>query len=69
MNFLMVIAAAGAWIIGEREEAAATLILFAIADRSRNMISGSGRLAGDSSRWRPSDRNPLSVEPTLLEEG
>ena len=33
MNFLMVIAAAGAWIIGEREEAAATLILFAIADR------------------------------------
>ena len=33
MNFLMAIAAAGAWIIGEREEAAATLFLFAITDR------------------------------------
>ncbi len=46
MNFLMSIAAAGAWIIGEQTEAAATLFLFAIAelleaysmDRARNAI-------------------------------
>lgn len=46
MNFLMTAAAAGAWIIGEPEEAAATLFLFAIAellesysmDRARNAI-------------------------------
>ena len=46
MNFLMSVAAAGAWIIGEPTEAAATLCLFAIAelleslsmDRARNAI-------------------------------
>lgn len=46
MNFLMSVAAAGAWIIGEQTEAAATLFLFAIAelleahsmDRARNAI-------------------------------
>lgn len=46
MNFLMSIAAAGAWIIGEQAEAAATLFLFAIAelleaysmDRARHAI-------------------------------
>jgi len=46
MNFLMSIAAVGAWIIGEQTEAAATLFLFAIAelleaysmDRARNAI-------------------------------
>lgn len=46
MNFLMTIAAAGAWIIGEQGEAAATLFLFAVAellesysmDRARNAI-------------------------------
>ena len=46
MNFLMSIAAAGAWMIGEHTEAAATLFLFAIAeflerysmDRARNAI-------------------------------
>lgn len=47
MNFLMSVAAAGAWIIGEPTEAAATLFLFAIAelleaysmDRARNAIT------------------------------
>ncbi len=46
MNFLMSVAAAGAWIIGEQGEAAATLFLFSIAelleaysmDRARNAI-------------------------------
>ena len=46
MNFLMSIAATGAWIIGEQTEAAATLFLFAIAelleaysmDRARHAI-------------------------------
>ncbi len=46
MNFLMSLAAGGAWIIGEQTEAAATLFLFAIAelletysmDRARNAI-------------------------------
>ena len=46
MNFLMTIAAAGAWVIREPEEAAATLFLFAVAelleswsmDRARNAI-------------------------------
>lgn len=46
MNFLMSVAAAGAWIIGEQTEAAATLFLFAVAewlesfsmDRARNAI-------------------------------
>jgi Cd2+/Zn2+-exporting ATPase len=46
MNFLMSIAAAGAWVIGEETEAAATLFLFAVAelleaysmDRARNAI-------------------------------
>jgi Zn2+/Cd2+-exporting ATPase len=46
MNFLMSVAAAGAWAIGEPEEAAATLFLFAVAellesysmDRARNAI-------------------------------
>ena len=46
MNFLMSIAAAGAWIIGEQSEAAGTLFLFSIAelleaysmDRARNAI-------------------------------
>ncbi len=46
MNFLMSVAAGGAWIIGEPEEAAATLFLFAVAellesysmDRARNAI-------------------------------
>ena len=46
MNFLMTIAATGAWIIGEQGEAAATLFLFAVAelleshsmDRARNAI-------------------------------
>jgi Cd2+/Zn2+-exporting ATPase len=46
MNFLMSIAAIGAWIIGEQTEAAATLFLFAVAelleaysmDRARNAI-------------------------------
>ena len=46
MNFLMTVAAAGAWVIGEPEEAAATLFLFAVAelletfsmDRARNAI-------------------------------
>ena len=46
MNFLMSVAAGGAWIIGEQTEAAATLFLFAIAelleafsmDRARNAI-------------------------------
>ena len=46
MNFLMSIAALGAWVIGEQREAAATLFLFAIAelleaysmDRARNAI-------------------------------
>lgn len=46
MNFLMSVAALGAWIIGEQTEAAATLFLFAIAellesysmDRARNAI-------------------------------
>ena len=46
MNFLMSVAAAGAWVIGEPEEAAATLFLFAVAellesysmDRARNAI-------------------------------
>jgi Cd2+/Zn2+-exporting ATPase len=32
MNFLMSVAAAGAWIVGEREEAAAVLFLFAVAE-------------------------------------
>ena len=32
MNFLMSLAAAGAWIIGEQTEAAATLFLFAVAE-------------------------------------
>ena len=47
MNFLMSVAAIGAWLIGERTEAAATLLLFAIAellerhsmDRARNAIT------------------------------
>ena len=47
MNFLMSVAAAGAWAIGEPTEAAATLFLFAIAelleaysmDRARNAIA------------------------------
>ncbi|HEX6060308.1 MAG TPA: heavy metal translocating P-type ATPase [Gemmatimonadaceae bacterium] len=47
MHFLMSVAAAGAWAIGEPEEAAATLFLFAIAellesrsmDRARHAIS------------------------------
>jgi Cd2+/Zn2+-exporting ATPase len=47
MNFLMSVAAAGAWVIGEPEEAAATLFLFALAelleaysmDRARNAIT------------------------------
>ncbi len=46
MNFLMSIAAIGAWLIGEQAEAAATLFLFAVAemleaysmDRARNAI-------------------------------
>lgn len=46
MNFLMTIAAVGAWIIGEQAEAASTLFLFAVAellesysmDRARNAI-------------------------------
>ena len=46
MNFLMTIAAVGAWIIGEPTEAAATLFLFSVAellesysmDRARNAI-------------------------------
>ena len=46
MNFLMSVAAVGAWLIGEQTEAAATLFLFAIAellerhsmDRARNAI-------------------------------
>jgi Cd2+/Zn2+-exporting ATPase len=46
MNFLMSIAAVGAWVIGEPTEAAATLFLFAVAelleswsmDRARNAI-------------------------------
>ena len=46
MNFLMSVAAVGAWIIGEQTEAAATLLLFAVAelleaysmDRARNAI-------------------------------
>ena len=46
MNVLMSVAAAGAWIIGEPEEAAATLFLFAVAEllerysmeRARNAI-------------------------------
>lgn len=46
MNFLMSVAAIGAWLIGEQAEAAATLFLFAIAelleaysmDRARNAI-------------------------------
>ena len=46
MNFLMSVAAGGAWLIGEQAEAAATLFLFAIAellegysmDRARNAI-------------------------------
>ena len=46
MNFLMSVAAAGAWAIGEATEAAATLFLFAVAellesrsmDRARNAI-------------------------------
>jgi len=46
MNFLMSVAAGGAWIIGEQTEAAATLFLFAVAelleaysmDRARNAI-------------------------------
>jgi Zn2+/Cd2+-exporting ATPase len=53
MNFLMSIAAAGAWIIGEQTEAAATLFLFAIAellesysmDRARNAIRALMQLA------------------------
>ena len=48
MNFLMSIAAAGACVIGEQTEAAATLFLFAVAellesysmDRARNAIKG-----------------------------
>jgi Cd2+/Zn2+-exporting ATPase len=47
MNFLMTLAAAGAWIIGEASEAAATLFLFAVAellesvsmDRARHAIT------------------------------
>ena len=47
MNFLMSVAAAGAWMIGEPTEAAATLFLFAVAelleafsmDRARNAIT------------------------------
>ncbi|MHB1071300.1 MAG: heavy metal translocating P-type ATPase [Gemmatimonadaceae bacterium] len=46
MNFLMSVAALGAWLIGKPEEAAATLFLFAVAellerysmDRARNAI-------------------------------
>ena len=46
MNFLMTVAAIGAWLIGEQGEAAATLFLFAVAellesysmDRARNAI-------------------------------
>ena len=46
MNFLMSVAAGGAWVIGEQTEAAATLFLFAVAelleafsmDRARNAI-------------------------------
>ncbi|MEO6331307.1 MAG: heavy metal translocating P-type ATPase [Gemmatimonadaceae bacterium] len=46
MNFLMTVAALGAWLIGEQAEAAATLSLFAVAelleaysmDRARNAI-------------------------------
>ena len=46
MNFLMSVAALGAWLIGQPEEAAATLFLFAVAellesysmDRARNAI-------------------------------
>ena len=46
MNFLMTIAAGGAWVIGEHGEAAATLFLFSVAevlesysmDRARNAI-------------------------------
>jgi Cd2+/Zn2+-exporting ATPase len=48
MNFLMSIAAVGAWAIGEPTEAAATLFLFSVAelleaysmDRARNAIKG-----------------------------
>ncbi|MDQ3082882.1 MAG: cadmium-translocating P-type ATPase, partial [Gemmatimonadota bacterium] len=46
MNFLMAVAAVGAWLIGEQAEAAATLFLFSVAemlesfsmDRARNAI-------------------------------
>lgn len=53
MNFLMSVAAIGAWLIGEPEEAAATLFLFAVAelleshsmDRVRNAVKALMQLA------------------------
>ena len=45
MNFLMSVAAAGAWIIGERTEAAATLFLFAIAELLETMSMDRARHA------------------------
>lgn len=68
MNFLMTVAAAGAWIIGEPEEAAATLFLFAIAelleshsmDRARNAIRALMNLAPAEATVRR-DRRELRV--------
>src|SRR5690606_6002074 len=45
MNFLMSAAAAGAWIIGEPEEAAATLFLFAVAELLESYSMGRARNA------------------------
>src|SRR5690606_10823904 len=45
MNFLMSAAAVGAWIIGEPEEAAATLFLFAVAELLESYSMGRARNA------------------------
>ncbi len=59
MNFLMTLAAAGAWIIGEQAEAAATLFLFAVAELLES--------AGEQGRLQPGDlvrAAPAKVAPS-----
>ncbi len=67
MNFLMTVAAVGAWIIGEHAEAAATLFLFAVAellesysmDRARNAIRALMEVSPLEARVRRETRDML----------
>lgn len=76
MNFLMSIAAAGAWLIGERGEAAATLFLFSVAellesfsmDRARHAIQALMDLSPPEAR-RVRDGVEMMVPAASLEAG